>query len=208
METSEAGRRDFLRRAAIGGAALTIGPAVLPVRELIAPAVAQDAEPELADDDLAAFAESIELAAAQLHRQAAAGGEVASPAAVEASITFAAHHEEHARAFAATAGAKATHQPNPRLAQVAGDQIRDARDEAAVLRILFDLENAAASSHLFALGEFESPDAARLSASVMPVESQHAVALGSAMGLPLDRVIPEFETQDKRIDPAQFPVEA
>jgi hypothetical protein len=41
----------------------------------------------------------------------------------------------------------------------------------------------------------------------MPVEAQHAVALGLVLGKPLDEkgFLPAFETQDGALDPAKFP---
>src|SRR5688500_17101662 len=71
------GRRAFLRRASTAGMAITIGSAVLPLGGLVAPAAAQDeAEAELDDNDRAAFAQSVELAAAEIYRQAVASGKV------------------------------------------------------------------------------------------------------------------------------------
>jgi hypothetical protein len=203
------GRRSFLCRAATGGAALTIGSVVVPLGGLVGRAAAQEGDAPLADDDIAAFAESVELAAVEAYRAAAGSGKVTTPAVGEAATTFAGHHQEHAAAFGGAAGAKATKKANARLLQVVGDQIKQARDQAGVLKIAYDLENAAAATYVYALGALQSKEALQLTASILPVESQHAVVLGMALGRPLeDDVVPPFETQDQRVDPAQFPVEA
>jgi len=198
-------RRRFLRHAGAAGVALAIGSALLPLGGLVQPAFAQAA---LDDATIAAFAESLELAAVQAYAEAGAGGKVQNPSAAAAAITFAGHHGDHAKAFAAAAGAKATGKANPKLAQTVGDQLRAAQDEKAVLGIAFALENAAASTYLFALGALQDPKALQLTASILPVESQHAVVLGTVLGKTLDdkMYLPGFVTQDAKVDPAKFPV--
>jgi rubrerythrin len=202
------GRRAFLRRAATAGVAVTVGTAVLPIGRLVAPAGAQEDAPKLTDEERAAFAESIELAAVELYRQAAAGGKITTPALVAAATTFAGHHQEHAGAFASAAGDKARHVANPKLVQIVGDQLRAAPDEKATIKIAFDLENGTAATYMLALGALESPDDARLVASILPVEAQHAVVLGTAIGLPNDIVLPPFETQDGGFDAVTYAGEA
>ena len=193
-------RRDFLRKAAIGAGALTIGSTALTFRSLLPVGAA-----ELTDADIAAFAESVELAAVEAYKAAAGSGKL-QPAVVEVGTTFAGHHTEHAKAFAGASGGKATGRPNPKLLSAVGDQLKGAADQAAILTIAYDLENAAASTYLFALGALKSEAALTLTASILPVESQHAVALGSALGKPATEYVPSFETQDKAINPAEFPI--
>lgn len=196
-------RRSFLTKAGIGAGLVTIGTATVPFASLLTSATAQE-EPELTDGQIAGFAESVELAAVEAHRAAAATGKL-SAALVQIGMTFAQHHAEHATAFGAAAGTDGTSKANAKLLATVADQLANAKDQNGVLQILFDLENAAAATYLFAVGELDDAAAVALAASVLPVESQHAVALGQAMGKPLADVVPSFENQDRALDPAKFP---
>jgi hypothetical protein len=71
--------------------------------------------------------------------------------------------------------------------------------------VAFDLENAAAATYLFALGALADVSALKLTASILPVESQHAIVLGTALGKPLKDLVPSFQTVDAKVDPAKFP---
>ncbi|MDQ3107995.1 MAG: ferritin-like domain-containing protein [Actinomycetota bacterium] len=195
-------RRSFLRKAGLGAGALTIGSSVLSFRSLL-PAAAQEAE--LTDEDIAAFAESVELAAVEAYKAAAGSGKL-MPAVVEVGTLFAGHHQEHAGAFGGASGGKAKGQPNAKLLEAVGGQLKGAPDQKAILTIAYDLESAAVATYMFALGALTSKAALELTASILPVEAQHAVALGSALGKPATEFVPSFETQDKAVDPAKFPV--
>jgi hypothetical protein len=195
-------RRSFLRNAGIGAGALTIGTSVLTFRSLI-PAAAQDKA--LTDGDIAAFAESVELAAVEAYKAAAGSGKL-DPAVVEVGTMFAGHHGEHAKAFAGASGGAAKGKPNPKLLAAVGDQLKEAKDQAGILKIAYDLEEAAAATYLFGLGALKSAGALQLAASILPVESQHAVVLGSALGMSPADFVPTFQTSAKAVDPAKFPV--
>ena len=45
----------------------------------------------------------------------------------------------------------------------------------------------------------------RLTASILPVEAQHAIVLGSVNGKALADMIPKFETKDLALDPTKYP---
>ena len=47
--------------------------------------------------------------------------------------------------------------------------------------------------------------ALKLTASILPVESQHAVVLATTLGKQLKDLVPTFQTADAKIDPAKFP---
>ena len=147
--TLGASRRRFLKGVGLGGLTLTIGQAVMPVSSLLSPAYGA-AVAKLTDEQIAAFAESLELAAVAAYQ--AAASKLTTAAVAQAATTFAGHHGQHATAFAAIAKGSATGKANPKLLQTVGGQIKDAPDEKAVLHIAYDLENSAASTYLFALG--------------------------------------------------------
>ena len=194
-------RRSFLKRAGVGGAVITIGTSVLPVGRLLSPVYAQ-----AGDAGVAAFAESVELAAVEAYKAAAASGKVTDAAVGSVAMLFASHHTEHGAAFGAAAGSAATGMPNAKLLEAVGPQLTGAVDQTALLRIAYDLENAAAATYMFALGALTSVEALQLTASILPIESQHAVVLGQVLGLPPTDYIPGFETADAAVTPADYPL--
>ena len=194
-------RRTFLKGLGLGSG-VAIGAAVLPMRQLLAPVLR--AGQALDDATIAAFAESVELAAVAAYMAAAGSGKVTTPAVGEAATLFAGHHTEHAAAFAAAAGDRATGKANAALVAELGPVLMNAADEAALLEIAYTVENAAAATYLFALGALTSAAALSLTASILPVESQHAVVLGTVLGKPLTDLVPGFQNEDGFLDPAKY----
>lgn len=138
---------------------------------------------------------------------AAKSGKVTTKAVLDAATTFAGHHQEHAAAFGAAAGGSATNKPNPKLLQSVGGEIGSAADEMAIVKIAYDVENAAAATYLFALGALTTPEALQLTASILPIEAQHAVVLGTAAGMPVDaNLVPPFQTVNDALKPADYPI--
>jgi hypothetical protein len=134
------------------------------------------------DTDFAAFAESLELALASFHEQAIAKltGE-----AIVVSSRFADHHREHARAFAALAGAKATGKANGVLVFTTAPGLGALGDASSVLARLVDLENQMAETYAAALPLLTDANVYQRVVETLPVESAHAALLGSTAGLPL-----------------------
>jgi len=189
------------RGIGLGGAAVAIGAAMVPLSQLFQPAFAQSG-----DAGIAAFAQSVELAAVAAYQAAAASGKVKTPAIATAATTFAGHHKEHAAAFGAAAGSAATGKPNAKLLAALSPQLAAAPDERAVVTLAYGLENSAAATYLFALGALMSEAALQLTASILPVEGQHAVVLGSVLGKPATEYVPSFQTTDTYVDPTKYPV--
>lgn len=157
------------------------------------------------DAGIAAFTQSIELALVQAYGELSGTGKVTTPTAVEATTTFAQHHQEHAAALGDAAGGRATDTPNRRLANRFRADLRKASDEAAALEVMLRLENEAASTYLFALGSLEATEALQLAASVLPVESQHATVLATFLQQDPRHTFPAFQTQDQALKPDEFP---
>jgi hypothetical protein len=200
----EPSRRRFLRNAG-RGLALAIGSAAVPFGALLGSASAQT----LDDPTIAKFAESVELAAVAAYTAAAQSGKLHTPAVIAAATTFASHHMDHAKAFGAFAGDTATAKPNPGVLLAVGDQIREAPDEMAIVTVAFSTENAAAATYLFAIGALTSAAALAATASVMPVEAQHAAVLGYVLGRDPKTdpdFVPPFQTQDEALSPSKYPV--
>ena len=157
------------------------------------------------DAGINAFAQGVELALVAAYAELASSGKVATPDAVQATNAFAAHHQEHAAALGALAGNRATSAPNRRLATMFAARVRGAPDERATLRVALSLENEASSTYLFALGSLEATDALQVAASILPVESQHAVVLAALVNEAPRETFPAFETQDRALQPDEFP---
>lgn len=158
------------------------------------------------DAGIAAFAQSVELTAVAAYTAAAKSGLIKTPAVLEAATTFADHHQRHAAAFGSAAGSAATGKLNKALLQALSPGLAAAKTETDVVRLAYNLENAAAATYLFALGALESMAALQLTASILPIEAQHAVVLGQVIGADLATMLPAFQTQDGFVDPAKFPV--
>jgi hypothetical protein len=200
----EPSRRRFLRQAS-RGLALVIGSAAVPLGGMFAAASAQT----LDDPTIAKFAESVELAAVAAYTAAAQSGKLHTPAVILAAMTFASHHMDHAKAFGAFAGDTATAKPNPGVLLAVGDQMREAPDEMAIVTVAFSTENAAAATYLFAIGALTSSVALAATASIMPVEAQHAAVLGSVLGRDPKTdpdFVPPFQTPDEALSPSKYPV--
>lgn len=193
-------RRRFLAGAGAASALLTIGSAVVPVRRLIPPAYAQT------DVDIAKFAASVEFAVVEAYQAVAAGGKVRTKGVAEAAGVFAGHHQQHGEAFKALAQTDVA--ANKTLLDMVAGQLGAAANEKAVVEIAYGLENSAAATYLFALGVLTEPKAVEAAASILPVEAQHAIALGTVLGKSLEdgSFMPAFEKSDGFLDPGKYPV--
>lgn len=163
-------RRSFLRHAAAGGL-VTVGTVLVPAARFLP---AAGAAQQTGDEDLAAFAESVELVAVAAYER---GAELLSESLAPVLQTFRGHHQEHADAFATAAGPAATGAPNPALLEALGPAIEAFSTQNEVLRFARDLENqlAVTCGHLLSL--LVDPDVVATVVAVLPIESSHAVEL-------------------------------
>jgi len=196
-------RRKFLAGLGFGSAAVVVGSAVLPMGRLMPRAWAQSAP---SDSDIATFAASVEYAAVAAYTAAAKSGLIKTPAVLQAATTFAGQHQQHGDAFKA-AGTNPNVMANKGVLDSVTPQLMAAKTENDVVALAYGLENAAAATYIFALGVLNNDKAYNAVASVMPVEAQHAIALGFVLGKTLDdkTFMPSFETADGHVDPAKNP---
>jgi rubrerythrin len=205
---ANAGRRRFLVGTGVGGAALMVGASLGPSRWLSS-ASAQG----ITDEDLAAFAQSVELAAVAAYGMAAAA---LSAATKPVATLFQMHHQQHADAFGAVAKAKAAKGPNQKLVTALTPALQAVKDEKSALELAFVLENQAAETYAFGLTVASGAAAIGGMATILPIESEHAAILGAALGKPLADIFVNgaFESAavgdgkdvKKGIDPTIFPV--
>lgn len=212
-----ASRRSFLRGSLLTGgvAALVGGPlaaaasATTTSTAAATTTTAPPKQPQAADLDLLAWAQSLELAAVAVYDAAIAGKRLSDKAMPVAQL-FRRHHVDHAEAIGGLAGKGAKGIANPGLVKVFGPKVTGAATEAEVLTIAFDLENAAAATYGLALGVLLGTNASALVASIQPIEARHAVVLGDVLGKSLNVQVPEFQASDTKggaIDPATYPLE-
>lgn len=158
------------------------------------------------DAALAAFAESVELAAVAAYDLAAKSGLITTKAVLDAAVMFSGHHQQHAAAFASAAGDAATGTANQKLLDALAPTLTAATTQLDVVEFAYGLEQAAAATYLFALGALESDAALQLTAAILPVEAQHAVVLGQVLGdrATPDEFLPAFETAKAALDPTTY----
>lgn len=205
-----ASRRDFLIRSAIATTTLTIGSQLLPMRSLFSGLASAQV---VTDADIAAFAASLEYTAVATYTAAAANGKVTDMAVLDAGSSFSAQHQAHGDAFAAmTNGAITPGTTNKNLLTALSTQLSQAVDEMGVVRVLFQVENAAAATYQFTLGALETLRFKQLTASILPIEAGHAAVLGQILfaGDPKKDLekqwLPPFQTEAGFVDPTKNPV--
>ena len=162
-------------------------------------------KPTASDVALLGFAQSIELAAAQLYSQAVPvlGEELQPTVAV-----FRRHHQAYGEQIGALLGRRAPGVANQTLVSELTPAF-GARSETAVLRAAHELENSLAASYTQLLGELKGTDGVALIASIQPIEARQAVVLGQAIGAAPTELMPVLEGDEAGatvFTPSQYPV--
>ncbi len=203
-------RRDLLIRSALATTALTFGSQLLPLGGLFSGVAGAQT---LTDADIAAFAASLEYAAVATYAAAAASGKLTTPAIGAATAAFAAQHKTHGDAFAAASADKiAPDSPNKTVLTALSTQLSQASSEMDIVKLFFQVENAAAATYQFALGALEGITYQQLTASILPIEAGHAAVLGQILfnGDPKNDKeevwLPPFQTEAGFVDPSKNPV--
>jgi hypothetical protein len=160
--------------------------------------------PTDADRELLAFANTLELAAAELYGSALAAGTLDDDTTA-ILVGFADHHRQYAEAIAGLIGSDAPNQANEAVVRAFARDFEG--DQESILQAAYELETAAAATHLVLLSELQGVDGAALVASIQPIEARQAVVLGELVGLPLAETVPELESTDAALDPDEFPTD-
>jgi rubrerythrin len=179
VDTARAARSNLTLPAAAGGAALIALPFMVGASRVAAQ--------ELDDQTIAGYAQGIELAAVAAYE--AAAGVLSRPVRRVAGL-FRSHHQQHADAFGAVAGDKKAAGPNEKLVSALGPTLSGIKDETAALEFAFVLENQAAYTYAGALTLLQDPQYAAATSTILPIEAQHAVVLGLALGKSVADVFP------------------
>lgn len=195
-------RRSFLRHSLAGGA-VAVGSVLVPTHLFLPAAGAQGSTGE----DLAAFAESIELVGVAAYE---AGVELLSEDLAPVLQTFRGHHEEHAAAYAALAGSASTGEPNPALLEALTPAIEAFSTQNEVLGFARALENQLSVTFGHLLTVVEDSELVATAAAILPVETSHAAELSYELDEGPEGWFPfgPFESTDLALgfDPAVFPV--
>jgi ferritin-like protein len=201
-----ASRRQFLKRASVGGAVLAAGAGSISLAALL-PAAAQsgtttDTITE-GDTPIVVFAQTAELALVSLY-QAAIQTDKLSTLLTEVARTFGLHHGQHATTLGTLADKAATNKANQALLDQYQPQITSATSETAVVQVLYQLEQAAAATYEAALGKLETTFTAGPVSTILPIEGQHAVVWGQALNLPIDQWLPAFQSESDALDAQKY----
>ena len=162
-------------------------------------------KPQPSDIAILSFANSVELALVTIYTQALATGRLGADNAKFVG-RFQSHHRDHAQSFAGMGGKAITNIANQSLVSAYTTRIQAASSEQAILRILLELETAAASSYTGAMADIVATDPAYLVSSILPTEARHAVVYGQKLGAPASDYLPSFESTAGAITPAQYPI--
>jgi rubrerythrin len=185
LDAVRASRRGFLvGSAAVAGTAAALAMPLITPRGWSPFAVAAET---LDDQSIAGYAQSVELAAVAAY---AAATPVLSAATKPVAELFMSHHQQHADAFGAVAGDKQATGPNQKLVAALTPTLKGIKDEMAALDFAFTLENQAAYTYAAALTLLQDPRYAAATATILPIEAQHAVVLGLAVGKAVPDVFP------------------
>ena len=205
LDAARAGRRRALTGAAVVGGVLAA--------PLLLGGIAHATTPPMSMDDMgiAGFAQSVELAAVEVYKIAAP---LLSATTKPVAELFMSHHQQHADAFGAVAGSKKASGPNQKLVTALGPTLAGLKDEAGALGFAFTLEGQAAYTYAGALTVLQDPAYAKATSTILPIEAQHQVVLGLALGKPVTDCFPTgafessalgYGTEPKAgLDPATF----
>jgi hypothetical protein len=224
-----ADRRSFLRGTGFSGLVVAVGGLALSLDAMIHSAAAQTStttsepgsttsgvptttttlpprQPNDDDRTLLGFIESLELTAVAAYGMALASKKLSDTVGGVAAI-FQAHHLQHAQATGSLAGPAAPHTANASLVAAFGPHFQSAADEKALLQLAYQVENAAAATYAAALAQITGTDPAAVMASILPIESRHAVVLAQAIGIGISDMAPTIENLKNAATPKQFPIE-
>jgi hypothetical protein len=147
--------------------------------------------PTPADQVLLGFAQSLELAAAQLYTQAIPG---LSKDWQPIAAIFGRHHQSYGEQIGALLGRRAPGVANQTLLDQYGPKFGGG--EQAVLGGAYELEISLAASYTQLLGQLKGTDGITLVASVQPVEARQAVVLGQATNVSDQDLMPVVEGEE------------
>lgn len=191
-------RRGLLKKAGAGGALLTVAGMAGPVSRFLPTASAKT----LDDTAIAMFAAGLEFAAVAAYRAALDSGTL-DASLRRVATTFQSHHRDHGRAFNAITTAT-SEKPNSKVLAKFRPKLDSAKTQNAFLEIAYTIEEAAAATYLSVLGVLQDKSNAQATATILPIESQHAVVLGQVLKKDRAEYMPAFQNTQQALDPTEY----
>jgi hypothetical protein len=143
---------------------------------------------------------SVESAAVLVYTRVLDAGLLSTPAAADLATLFRSHHREHGEVFERTTadlGGRPFTDPNPVVMEQLQPALDTLGDEAAALRLAFDVETILADTYQATMGTFADGSFNVAAMSVGGAEARHAAALAQSIGLaPAPQA---FETPDRAV---------
>ena len=173
MQDSEqrgSSRRSFLKKSAVvagGLAAFSVMPAFQLGQQL-----AMAANTDL---DMVTMQAGLENLAVKAY-QAAAGLNLLDKPVLDIALKFADQHSQHQKAFEAEVR-RLGGTPTP----IVITKYPDLKTQADILNFAQTLELAAAGTYYIAIGKLQDPTLVKITASIMPLEIEHATILAAAL---------------------------
>ena len=140
----------------------------------------------LDDQGIAGYAQSVELAAVAAYTVAAP---LLSPATLPVAQLFMSHHQQHADAFGSVAGTEGQ-RPEQKLIAARRPDAAGTQGREGCARVRLHLEGQAAYTYAGALTLLQDPAYAKATSTILPIEAQHQVVLGLALGKAVTDVLP------------------
>jgi hypothetical protein len=145
---------------------------------------------------LARTAASLEQLAVETYQTGIDSGLVTTMAIADAAVLFQSHHQEHLDALNGAirdAGGEEVTEPNEAVYEaMIKPAVEAASAEADIVKIAFDLENAAAQTYVFAGGTLTVPALRSTIMTIGGIEARHAAVLQvAAQGAPPLEVFPD-----------------
>jgi hypothetical protein len=129
---------------------------------------------------------SVEVAAVVAYTRILDAGLLSTPAASELGTLFRSHHRQHAELFERTTadlGGRPFTDPNPVVMQQLQPALDTLGDEAAALRLAYDVETILADTYQATMGTFADKSFNVAAMSVGGAEARHGAALARSIGL-------------------------
>jgi hypothetical protein len=139
-----------------------------------------------ADATILRTVSSVEAAAVVVYTRSLDAGLLTKPTASELGTLFRSHHREHAELFARTTadlGGRPFTDPNPVVMQQLQPALDSLGDEAAALRLAFDVETILADTYQATMGTFADKSFNVAAMSVGGAEARHVAAIAPSIGL-------------------------
>lgn len=194
-------RRAFLTRSAAGGALVATAAATGLTALGANAASAQESPAPTVEQEFAAKAAPLELAASVAYSVALTGDAVVG----DLSRTLRQFQRNHQEAAALLTSRIHPDAPPPLADQALAAQYSPGpgSDEAAVASLLAALEEGLAATHLASISTFEDTSFAKTVSQVLATEEQQAVVLGRAGGASIESLTPATASTDGTLEAGQ-----